>query len=229
MKALTFFALNVSFVLPVLASLDLVTPPAFLALAAVALLIRRPKRAPHLAAALAAALVLAFWVWLSNRLWTVGDDPARRAFLLAVRSWALTGVSASFALGMRPAELLNEAMQIARLSPRVGFALYAALNTLPRLAEEGRQIDAVHRVRLGGRRSPVLARAVTLLARAVRSSERAAQSLAARGLESPEARSWYRPVAWGRRDAAQLAAGLAASGALLAALVALDAFRFGFY
>lgn len=229
MKTLTFFFLNAACVLPVLASLDRWTPPTFLAMAAVFLFLRRPDRLPTFFAVLAGALVVAFWVWLSNRLWTVGADPASRALLLAVRSWSLTGISASFVLGIRPAELLNEAMQIARLSPRVGFALYAALNTLPRLIEEGRHLDAAHRVRLGGKRSSLLVRTVALVARAIRSAERSAQSMASRGLETAQNRSWFRPVAWTRGDSAQLAAGLGAAGIVFAALIAAGRFRFGFY
>ncbi len=229
MKALTYFIINVCCVLPVLASLDLWTPPLFLALASLTLLLRRPDRALHLCAALLGALVLAFWVWLSNRLWTVGVDPAARALLLAVRAWALTGISASFALGIRPAPLLNEAMQITSLSPRVGFALYAALNTLPRMADEGKHLDAVHRVRLGGKRSPLLVRAIALLARAIRSGERSAQSLASRGLESPLKRSWYRPVAWEKTDTLQLLIGIGISGALFTFLIISGKFKFGFY
>jgi energy-coupling factor transporter transmembrane protein EcfT len=228
-KTLVFFFLNAACFLPVLASLDLWTPPAFLALAAVLLFLRRPDRLPAFLAALAGALVLAFWVWLSNRLWTVGADPASRAVLLAVRSGALTGISASFVLGIRPAELLNEAMQITRLSPRVGFALYAALNTLPRLIDEGRHLDAVHRVRLAGKRSPLLVRAVALLARAIRSAERSSQSMASRGLETAQNRSWFRPVSWSTRDTSQLAFGLGVAVTLLAALIGAGRFRFGFY
>lgn len=229
MKSLTYFILNVCCVLPVLASLDFWTPPLFLSFAALTLLIRRSDRALHLFLALLGAVVLAFWVWLSNRIWTVGDDPASRALLLAVRAWALTGISASFALGIRPAELLNEAMQLASLSPRVGFALYAALNTLPRMADEGRHLDAVHRVRLGGKRSPLPVRAISLLARAIRSGERSAQSLASRGLECPLKRSWYRPVVWKKTDTLQLLFGTGAAIALLLYLIAQEKFKFGFY
>lgn len=229
MKSLAYLVLNAACLLPVLLSLDSATPLAFLALAALFLAARKPRRLLLFLAALGGAAVLAFWVWLSNRLWTPGPEASARALLLALRAFALTGISASFALGVEAASLLDEAMQLWRLPARSGYALFVAFNAVPRLAEEGRLLDAAHRVRLGGRRRPILSRATTLLARAIRQGERSALSLAARGLDGTGPRTWYRPAAWTLRDSLGLAAGLALAGTLLAALVATGSFRFGFY
>jgi len=228
-NSLVYFALNVACFLPILVSLDLVTPPAFAALAGLVLVVRRPDRWWALLAAWAGALVLAWWVYLSNLLWTVGPDPGARALVLALRAWALTATSAAFALGIRSSELLNEAMQLARLPARVGFALFTALNVLPRMVAEQKHLDAVHRVRLGGRRSSLLVQGVTLLAGAIRTGERSAQSMAARGLEAPGPRTWFRPVAWTPADLVWLVGGILVAVGLFGALVATGLFRFGFY
>jgi len=229
MKALVYFLLNVCCLFPVLLSLDPFTPTVFLALASAFLLVQRPERWWALLAALAGALVLAWWVFLSNWLWTVGGNAVERSVYLAVRAWGLTGISVAFALGIRTSDLLNEAMQLAGLPARVGYALFTALNTLPRLREEQKHLGAVHRVRLGGRSSPFLIQAITLLARAIRSGERSAQSLAARGLENPFPRTWFRPVAWTRADALALGLGVVGAGGLFAGLVTSRLFVFGFY
>lgn len=229
MNSLIYFVLNVVCFLPILASLDFVTPPAFAVLAGLVLMVQRPGRWWGLLAAWAGALVLAWWVYLSNLFWTVGDDPGTRALLLAVRAWSLTATSAAFALGIRASDLLNEAMQLARLPARVGFALFTALNVLPRMVADQKHLDAVHRVRLGGKRSSLLVQGVTLLAAAIRTGERAAQSMAARGIEDPVRRTWYRPVGWTRGDLGWLVGGILVAAALFATLVGFGWFRFGFY
>lgn len=229
MKSLVYFFLNVVCFLPILMSLDPWTPPVFLGLAALLLLARRPDRWWALLAALTGALVLAWWVFLTNLLWTTAGHSPERSVFLAVRAWALTGTSACFALGIRAPDLLNEAMQLAGLPARVGFALSTALNVLPRLVEEQKHLGAVHRVRLGGRSSPVLVQAVTLLARAIRTGERAALSLAARGLENPGPRTWFRPVSWTAKDTFVATGGLGFCAAVFLTLAITGLFRFGFY
>jgi len=228
-KALVFFGLNVLCLLPVLFSLDPWTPPVFLALAVVILLAVRPDRWAALAGVLVLSLVLAWWVFVTNLLWTVGGHAETRALLLGIRVWGLTGISAAFALGVRTSDLLNEAMQLLGLPPRIGFALFTALNTLPRLREEQRHLQAVHRVRLGGRSSSPFVQALTLLAGAIRSAERSALSLAARGLESSLPRTWYRPAAWTLGDGLQGLAGALAAVGLLVWLLVSGLFAFGFY
>lgn len=228
MKDLVFLLLNALCLLPVLLCLDPWTPGVFLCLAAVWMLVRRPDRWWALLAALAAAFVLAWWVFLSNVIWTVGGNAFERSLLLAYRTWALTGISASFALGVDGPALLREAMQLARLPVRVGFALFTALGTLPRLVAEQKHLGAVHRLRLGGRASGPFVQAVTLLARAIRSGERSALSLAARGLDRPLDRTWYRPVSWTSSDLWWVAGGTFFSVSLFAALVWGGFFVFGF-
>ena len=229
MKALVYFFWNVLCLFPVLLSLDPWTPPVFLGLACLALLVQRPDRWWALLVALAAALVLAWWVYWTNVLWTVGGNAQERSVYLAFRAWALTGISAAFALGIRVSDLLNEAMQLAGLPARWGFAFFTALNILPRLIDEQRHLDAVHRVRRGGRSSSFLVQALTLLARAIRSGERSALSMAARGVENSTPRTWWRPVVWTVADRWQLAAGLVVAFTVLGVLVSSGLFVFGFY
>ena len=229
MKSLVYFFLNAFCLFPVLLSLDPYTPPVFLALASLMLLLQRPERWWALLLALAGALVLAWWVYWTNVLWTVGGNAVERSVFLAFRAWALTGISAAFALGIRVPDLLNEAMQLAGLPARWGFSLYTALNILPRLVAEQRHLGAVHRVRKQGRSSSFFVQALTLLARAIRSGERSALSLAARGLENPNPRTWWRPVAWTSADRWQLMTGLILCLSVFTLLVSTGLFVFGFY
>ena len=94
---------------------------------------------------------------------------------------------------------------------------------------EQTHLQAVHRVRLGGKSSSLVVQSVTMLARAIRSGERAALSMGARGLENPGPRSWFRPVVWTRFDTVSLGAGLSVSVLTFVLLVAFHLFRFGFY
>lgn len=229
MNSLVYFFLSVLSVAPVLFCLDPVTPFLFLGLSGIWLGLKNPRRLGLWLGTLGGAAVLAWWVYWSNYFWTVGVDPMTRALVLAVRAGCLTGMSAAFALGIRPSDLLNEAMQILGLSPRVGYALQTALNLLPRLREEQKTVDAVHRVRNEGRKSGPIVQSVTLLASAIRTGERAAQSLAVRGLESPGPRTWYRPSRWTVVHSLWLALGVLCTIGILVTSATFGWLHFGFY
>jgi energy-coupling factor transporter transmembrane protein EcfT len=227
-NATTHFIASALCLVPVLLSLDLVTPWCFSALALAFLALRAPRRLPAALGVALACAVAAYWVYLANAAWTTGPGAQGRAYALALRSWALSTVGASFGVAGNGYDFLDEAMQLGCLPARWGFAAYAGLAALPRAARERAGIDAVHRARFAGRRSPPLARAVATLALAIRGAERAAVSMSVRGLDSGAARTWLIPARFGRSDALALALSFAAAAGTWLWLILSGCFSFGY-
>ncbi len=163
---------------------------------------------------------------------TVAKASLHRAIVLALRSLALIVLSVGYLLVTEPRSLVNALMQQLALSPRFGFSIYVAWNTIPFLRENLRQIRATHRIRLRGRPRTLaegLMTAVTLLAGAVRHGERASLSMAARGIESEHARArtFLSESRWRARDTLFLAAAAALSAGAAGCLAWRGLFVFG--
>jgi energy-coupling factor transport system permease protein len=160
----------------------------------------------------------------------VRERALERASILALRSLALIMLSVGYMLTTDPLDLVNALMQQAKLSPRVGFSLYVAWNTIPLLREDLRRIDNAHRIRLRGRRrnpGEALAVAITLLAGAIRHAERAALSMSARGLEQAAGRTFLNESRWRPKDTAFVAFFALLSAGVLVLLVRSGLFVFG--
>ena len=126
-----------------------------------------------------------------------------RGLVVGLRSLALLVPSVGYLLATNPLDLVNALMQQTSLSPRVGFGLYVAWNTIPFLRADLRRIEQTHRIRLRGRKRRLrdtIPTAVTLLSGAIRHAERASLSMTARGLEGAERRSFIREAQWRGRD-----------------------------
>lgn len=237
---ITFTAL-----IPVVLSFDAYTPLSFVAFGMVQILLvsRVPMRS--LLRVLGPLLVIPAGLFLMNLFFSapVAHDriyefltlPVRanslhRALVLSLRSLALIVLSAGYFVATRPQVLVNALMQQLRLSPRVGYALYVAWNTIPLFRENFRQIESAHKIRLRGRRrtlGDLLPTVVTLLAGAIRHAERASLSMAARGIESDRPRSYLYESRFRIRDAAAVAISIAVTGIIWYLLIARGLFVFG--
>jgi energy-coupling factor transport system permease protein len=108
--------------------------------------------------------------------------------VLFLRAIACGMVSALFTLTTDPGDLVKALMKDWRLSPRIGYALFSALNLVPDLASEAQQIRLARAMKRGGspRRIPGLIEGFSLmlplLAFAIRRASRAAIAMEARGL-----------------------------------------------
>lgn len=229
---------------PVLLALDLATPLTYTALTSlyVSLWSRRPRWLwPIILLGLTAAVA---GVFVSNLLYTrdLGGETVvilgrafpratfERATLLTIRAWALSAISAASWMLLSPEDLVDDLMQQAHFPVRWGFSLWTALNALPRLAETERTIRTVHRYRSGQRRRAFFPAALSLLAAMIRYAERAAITLAERGLDrAVTPRSWYRPRPWRAVDTAVLIATLTMEVLVLVFLIRSGLFRFGLY
>ncbi|MDQ7247110.1 energy-coupling factor transporter transmembrane component T family protein [Dongia sedimenti] len=131
--------------------------------------------------------------------WSVG-------ITLFLRTIAIGLVSALFAVTTDPGAFVRTLMAYARLSPRVGYALFSVLQIVPELAAEARQIRLAHAMKRGRppRRlvGPVEAARllIPLLAFAIRRAGRAAIALEARGLGRAGQRTIVHVPVLGRRD-----------------------------
>lgn len=229
MTATSLFLVNFLFLLPVLFSLDGSTPWVFLIWSGIFLAGTHPQGLVRWLRFLVWAGMAAFWTWLFHGWNTPGADPWARAWILAVRTFSLMGITSAFTISVTPKSLLGACMQQQWLSSRLAYALFTALNLLPRLRFEHDIIRAVHRTRRRGRRAPFLPGTVTLLASAVRMGERAAVSLKAKGLEIPGKRTYYTAYPWSSRDAGGVILGVFITAGSLAVLNHLQLVRWGLY
>jgi energy-coupling factor transport system permease protein len=150
-------------------------------------------------------------------------SPAWSAGLtLFLRSLAIGLVSGLFALTTDPGAFVRTLMANARLSPRIGYALFSVLQLMPDLAAEARQIRLAHAMKSGRppRRwmGPVEAASllIPLLAFAIRRAGRCAIALEARGLGRAGPRTLIKVPAFRHRDFWFAVS----SGALLSTLIA---------
>jgi energy-coupling factor transport system permease protein len=109
---------------------------------------------------------------------------------LFLRSLACGMISALFALTTDPGAFVRSLMAYCRLSPRVGYALFAVMQLVPDLASEAQQMRLARAMK-SGRRPPALpgpreasSLAIPLLAYAVRRAGRTAIAMEARGLST---------------------------------------------
>ena len=132
---------------------------------------------------------------------------------LFLRSIACGMVSALFAMTTDPGALVRALMAYCRLPPRLGYALFAAMQLVPDLASEAEQMRLARAMKSGrpSRRIPGPLEAVSLivplLAYAIRRAGRIAIAMEARGL-SPGPRTIVNvpPFTW--RDTAFVAIGI---------------------
>jgi energy-coupling factor transport system permease protein len=167
-------------------------------------------------------LNLAFFDRAAAYTWTsaavpVAQDPALFAgTTLFLRAIALGAISLFFVRTTDPADFLRSLMLRCRLPPRWGFALLAAFQFLPGLADQLRLLRLAQAQRLGVQSQGWAKRlagyrrlAIPLLADSIRRADRAAIAMEARGLRHPLDRSSLRPSPFGWADGLFLAAGLA--------------------
>lgn len=157
---------------------------------------------------------------------TVFNSPAFSAGLtLFARAIAIGMVSALFALTTDPGAFVRTLMAHCRLSPKVGYALFSALQLVPDLAQEAQQLRLARAMKRGRppRRIPGPLEAaglvVPMLAFAIRRAGRAAIAMEARGLGRGGKRTLTRVPPFRSRD---LWFGLAATALLSMLVLALS-------
>jgi energy-coupling factor transport system permease protein len=151
--------------------------------------------------------------------WSVG-------LTLLLRTIAIGLLSALFALTTDPGDFVRALMATARLSPRIGYALFSVLQLVTDLAAEARQIRLARAMKRG--RAPrrwigpieTARLLIPLLAFAIRRAGRAAIALEARGLGGSGPRTLIKVPELRRRDLVFSFATTALLALMLAVVVA---------
>ena len=108
---------------------------------------------------------------------------------LGIRSFSLGVISISWALTIDFSKMIKGLMQSFKLNPKIGYSLFVGINAIPHITEEFKRIRDVKKIR--GLYKPMpFAITLNILIQAVRFSEQASLSMAARNLSSK--RSYYR-------------------------------------
>lgn len=128
--------------------------------------------------------------------------------VLFLRAIACGMISAVFVLTTDPGHFVKALMADWKLSPRIGYSLFSALQLVPDLASELRQIR-IARAMKRGRPPPAFLSPpefvtlfIPLLAYAIRRAGRAAIAMESRGLGAKQARTIVAAPRLGRKDAA---------------------------
>jgi energy-coupling factor transport system permease protein len=144
--------------------------------------------------------------------------------VLFLRAIATGLISAVFVLTTDPGRFIKSLMADWKLSPRIGYALFSALQLTPELAAELRQIRIARAMKRGKppsyflRPGELVTLFIPLLAFAIRRAGRAAIAMESRGLGLSAKRTIVGAPKLGRRDAVFV---MAAFLALIASLAVL--------
>lgn len=151
-----------------------------------------------------------------------GDEAFSAGIVLFLRAVACGMVSALFAMTTDPGAFIKAMMVSCRLSPRIGYALFSALQLVPNLASEAQQIRIARAMKRGRppRRFPgpleTASLVVPLLAYAIRRAGRTAIAMEARGLGLSSRRTVAGAPKWRQGDLAFVVS----AGTLLGAAIA---------
>lgn len=141
------------------------------------------------------------------------SDAARAGVTLFLRAIACGMASFLFVRVTDPGALVRALMANARLSPRIGYALFAMMNAAPMILEDLRAMRIARAMRKGQapRRAPGLREALSLvtplLAGAIRRASWTAVAMEARGLARGGAPTIMDAPRWRRRDTLTCALG----------------------
>lgn len=209
-------------IMPIFLSFDPYTPLVFLTLALIQILILGRVSLKRFLKIILPLSILPMGLLILNALFsqnkgdetlfylfsiTITKDSLKRGIILFLRSLALIVTSIGYLLVTDPLKLVNALMQQVKLSPRFGFSIYVAWNSIPHLKEDLRRIQYTHRIRLKGQKrkfSELIPTAVTLLSGAIRYAERASISMTARGVERAGNRTYLKAIPWRGADSAYL-------------------------
>ena len=216
--------------MPVFLAFDHATPIVFFLLGVVHLIVLGGVDAKKFIKTLCVLSLVSFGLFFLNVFFPAeGVDGLSRGIAVFLRSVCLISLSIGYIYAVDPYDLFRSFMIRLRLSPRIGFALFAGWNTIPLLRRDLAIIEKAQAVRFGDRKRShreKLSTAIVLLSGAVRHGERVSLSMAARGIESAENRTFLKDSPWTRADTIYCVLGVLVSAAASWLLVSRGLFVF---
>jgi len=225
---------------PVLFAMGKLTPLCSLALGIINLFtVARLELWPFIRLSLPLS-TLSFGLFFMNLLFPAeGVNGLDRAIAVFLRSFALICLSSGYILSVNPYDIIRALMQNWHLNYRFGFSLFAGWNIIPLLKRDIEIAQKAQEIRLAGSRANNTKRSrtivsrlsltrlpITILSGAILHGERLSLSMAGRGLEEAQERTFIHRINWSWRDTLyDFAIGLAA-GILWFALVTGGLFVF---
>lgn len=207
---------QLSLMLPVLFALDRVTPLIYLGLGALNLFIiarLSPRRFIKLVLPLS---ILSFGLFFMNLLFPAeGINGLERAVSVFLRSFTLISLSSGYILSAHPYDIIRALMQNWHMNYRFGFALFAGWNTIPLLRRDIEIAQKAQEIRSAGigatgrrgrakslrsGKTSITRLPVTILSGAILHGERLSLSMAGRGLEEAQNRTFIHSIAWTKTD-----------------------------
>jgi len=154
-----------------------------------------------------------------------------RSLTVFFRSLSLIYLSVSYLAAYSPIQLVNSIMQHLHFSPRIGFSIFAAWNTIPYFKEEYIRIKNTQLIRKRGKTKPslenIVERATTLLVNVIRHAERVSISMFVRGIDNAQRRSFLNQSVWTSIDTLYLTATIILTAVILLLLIKGKIFVFG--
>jgi energy-coupling factor transport system permease protein len=155
----------------------------------------------------------------------VTDQGLAYGLTIMFRLFGFYAASICFVLTTDPTDLVQSLIQQLKLSDRLGYGVHAGYRFLPLFETELDTIRAAHRVRGVEQQGGLLAAyrrfsgyLVPLLAGSVRTAERVALAMDARGFCAWPTRTYYRRAKFGREDVAFVIGAILVLGGLMLAL-----------
>jgi len=228
---LAILLVTVFLLIPVLASFDPVTPVVFFILGMVNLGIAGKINYITFLKTVFLLSTVGVGLFLLNFLFPAeGINGLHRGITVFLRSISLIGLSIGYIMIVNLYDLTRALMIHLHLPPRLGFALFAGWNVIPLLKRDIQIIKKAQEIRYIKEKKDTkrfLRAAVVLLSGAVRHGERVSLSMASRGIEESQNRSFIRTTEWNIKDTMYCVLGFLVSGTAITVIVISGQFTFG--
>ncbi|TCW60393.1 energy-coupling factor transporter transmembrane component T [Treponema sp. J25] len=197
---------HLALMVPVFLAIDWYTPPLYMLIGYLVIRWSTGLSLKKLLRIVAPLSFLSVGLFLMNVLFPAeGVNGLHRGIAVFLRSLSLITLSSSYILAVHPYDLIRSLMQQWHLSYRWGYALFAGWNSIPLIRRDLELIQKAQDIRLAGqparhRRQRLLRVPITLLSGVILHGERLSLSMAARGLENCQKRTFIREIPWTGRD-----------------------------
>lgn len=221
---------QISLMIPVLLAIDPYTPLLFFVVGLANAVAVGKLRVGKFLKILLPLSSVSFSLFFMNLLFPAqGVNGLARGTAVFLRSFSLISLSTAYIAMVDPYDVIRALIQNWKLPYRIGYALFAGWNTIPLIRRDIELIQKAQDIRSAGKKSkkiPPSRLPVTLLSGVILHGERLSLSMAARGLDTCEKRSFIVPVPWKRTDTVYVVLIVLTAAFLWIALIHFKVFTF---